>query len=125
MKECNLWNTKKIKDEKHFLLDCPTYTQIRSQFQNIFHTTNLPNLLTQQNYGDIEKLLLIFFEHKNNDSCLHLNTCYSFQSCCQEPNQLLRHKKLCMGESTRRFNEFTLWSLIIIFPLQSAFPENW
>jgi hypothetical protein len=51
---CHLCDTKKVEDEKHFLLDCPTYTQIRSHFQNICHTTNLPNLLTQQHYGDLE-----------------------------------------------------------------------
>jgi hypothetical protein len=45
---CHLCDTKKVEDEKHFLLDCPTYTQIRSHFQNICHTTNLPNLITQQ-----------------------------------------------------------------------------
>jgi hypothetical protein len=62
---CHLCDTKKVEDEKHFLLDCPAYTHIRSHFQNICHTTNLPNLLTQQNYGDLGKLLLMFFEHIN------------------------------------------------------------
>jgi hypothetical protein len=61
----HLCDTEKVEDENHFILDCPTYAQIRSQFQNICHTTNLPNLLTQQNYGDFGKLLLMFFEHKN------------------------------------------------------------
>jgi hypothetical protein len=58
-------DTKKVEDEKHFLLDCPSYTHIRSHFQNIDHTTNLPNLLTQQKYGDLGNLLLILFEHRN------------------------------------------------------------
>jgi hypothetical protein len=62
---CHLCDTKKVEDEKHFLLDCPAYTHIRSHFQNICHTTNLPNLLTQQNYGDLGKLLLMLFEHIN------------------------------------------------------------
>ena len=35
---CHLCDTK-VEDEKHFLLDCPTYTQIGSHFQNICHTT--------------------------------------------------------------------------------------
>ena len=52
---CHLCDTKKVGDEKHFLLDCPAYTQIISQFQNICHTANLPNILTQQNYGDLGK----------------------------------------------------------------------
>jgi hypothetical protein len=61
MKECHICDTKKVEDEKHFLLDCPAYTHIRSHFQNIDHTTNLPNLLTQQKYGDLGKLLLMLF----------------------------------------------------------------
>jgi hypothetical protein len=59
---CHLCDTKRVEDEKHFLLECPTYTQIKSQFQKICHTTNLHDLLNQQNYGDLETLLLIFFE---------------------------------------------------------------
>jgi hypothetical protein len=59
---CHLCDTKKVEDEKHFLLDCPAYTHIRSHFQNIDHTTNLPNLLTQQKYGDLGKLLLMSFQ---------------------------------------------------------------
>jgi hypothetical protein len=62
---CHLRDTKKVEDEKHFLLDFPTYTQIRSHFQNTRHTTNLPNLLTQHNYDDLGKLLLMIFEHIN------------------------------------------------------------
>ena len=42
---CHLCDTKKVEYENHFLLDCPAYTNIRSHFQNICHTTNLPNLL--------------------------------------------------------------------------------
>ena len=62
---CHLCDTKKVEDENKFLLDCPAYAQIRSHFQNICHITNLSNLLTQQNYGDLGKLLLMLFEHKN------------------------------------------------------------
>jgi hypothetical protein len=62
---CHLCDTKKVEVEKHFLLDCPAYTHIRSHFQNIDHTTNLPNLLTQQKYGDLGNLLLMLFEHRN------------------------------------------------------------
>jgi hypothetical protein len=39
----HLCDNKKVEDEKHFLFDYPTYTHIRSHFQNISHTTNLPN----------------------------------------------------------------------------------
>jgi hypothetical protein len=44
---CHLRDTEKVEDEKHFLLDCRAYTHIRSHFQNIDHTTKLPNLLTK------------------------------------------------------------------------------
>jgi len=62
---CNLCDTTKVEDEKYFLLNCQAYTHIRSYFQNIYHTTNLHNLLTQQKYGDLGKLLLMFFEQGN------------------------------------------------------------
>jgi hypothetical protein len=62
---CHLCDTKRVEYEKQFLLDCPTYTHIRFQFQNICHTTNLPNLLTQHNYGDLGKLLSMLFAHRN------------------------------------------------------------
>jgi hypothetical protein len=62
---CHFCDTKKVEDENHFLLDCPTYTHIRSHFQNINHTTNLPNLLNKQKYGDLGKLLLVLLEHRN------------------------------------------------------------
>jgi hypothetical protein len=35
---------KNVEDEKHFLLESPRYTQIRSQIPNICHKTDLPNL---------------------------------------------------------------------------------
>jgi hypothetical protein len=62
---CHLFDTRNVEYEKHFLLDFPSYTQIRYYFQNICHTTNPPNLLTQQNYADLGKLLLMLFEHIN------------------------------------------------------------
>jgi hypothetical protein len=62
---CHLCDTKKVEDENNFLLDCPAYTHIRCHFQNICHTTNLPNLLTQEKYGDLVKILLMLFEHRN------------------------------------------------------------
>jgi hypothetical protein len=60
---CHLYDTKKVEDEKHFLLDFPAYTHIRSHFQNMCHTTNLPNLLTQQKYGDLGNILLMICKH--------------------------------------------------------------
>jgi hypothetical protein len=63
---CHLCDTKRVEDEKHFLLECPVYTQIRSQFQNICHNTDLPNLLSHQNFSDLGMLLLMLFKHRNN-----------------------------------------------------------
>ena len=62
---CHLCDTKKVEDENHFLLDCLAYTHIRSHFQIIYYTTSLRNILTQQKYGDLGKLLLMLFEHRN------------------------------------------------------------
>jgi hypothetical protein len=62
---CHLCDTKRVEYEKNFLLECPAYTQIRSQFQNICHITNLLNLFNQQNYGNLETFILILFERKN------------------------------------------------------------
>jgi hypothetical protein len=62
---CHICDTKRVEYEKHFLLDCPAYSQIRSQFKNICHNTNLPNLQNHQNCGDLGTLLSMFFEHIN------------------------------------------------------------
>jgi hypothetical protein len=62
---CHPCDTKRVEDEKHFLLECPTYTQITSQFQNICHNTDLLNLLSHKKYGELGMLLLMFFKHKN------------------------------------------------------------
>ena len=61
----HLCDTKRVENEKHFLLNFPTYSQIRSHFKNIFHNTNLPNLLSHQNYGDLGILLSILFWNRN------------------------------------------------------------
>jgi hypothetical protein len=58
---CHLCDTKCVQDEKHFLLDFPAYTHIRSQFKSIFHIIELPNLLSHQNYGDLGALLSMSF----------------------------------------------------------------
>jgi hypothetical protein len=64
--ETGCWSIPKTSwDERACHLVTPRRLKIRSQFQNICHTTNLPNLLTQQNYGDLGKILLILFEHRD------------------------------------------------------------
>ena len=40
---CQICDSKQVEDEKHFLLDCPTLTHIRSQFPTICHTSSLAN----------------------------------------------------------------------------------
>jgi hypothetical protein len=62
MKESShLCDTKRVEDEKKFLLECSSCTQIRSQFEN---TTNLHDLLNQQShhlnpYSDYDDMLSI------------------------------------------------------------------
>ena len=63
---CHVCDTNRVEDEKRFLLECSTYTQIRSQFPNICHNTDLPDLLSHQNFSDLGTLLLMFFKHRNN-----------------------------------------------------------
>jgi hypothetical protein len=68
MKKCVTFVTLRNLKMKSTLLDCPTYTEIRSDFQNICHSTNIPNLLTQQNYGDLGKLLLMVQKQNSKES---------------------------------------------------------
>ena len=62
---CHLCESMIVEDENHFLLECPAYTHIRSEFHSIWCNTNLYNLLTCQNYNELEILLHKLFEHKN------------------------------------------------------------
>ena len=64
---CHLSENKNIEDKNHFLLECPPYTHIRSQFHNLCCNTDLPNLLTCQNYSELETLLTKLFEHRNTN----------------------------------------------------------
>jgi hypothetical protein len=45
---CHLYDTKRVEEEKHFLLKWFMHTHMRSQFQNKFYNTDLPNLSTHQ-----------------------------------------------------------------------------
>ena len=49
---CHLCENMNIKDEYHFLLECPAYNHIRSQFHNLCCNTDLPSLLRCQNYRE-------------------------------------------------------------------------
>jgi hypothetical protein len=62
---CHLCDTKKVEDEKYFLLKFPAYTHFRSQFHKIYNNTNIPNLFTHQNYRDLGNLPSIIFNHRN------------------------------------------------------------
>ena len=50
---CHLYENMNTEDENHFLLECRAYTHIRYQFHNIFCNTDLPILLTCQNYSEL------------------------------------------------------------------------
>ena len=58
-------DSKKVEDEKHLFLDCPTLTHIRSQFPTIYHTSNLLDLLNQPTYSDLGALISLLFDHRN------------------------------------------------------------
>ena len=58
---CHLCESMSVEDENQFLLECLSYTHIRSEFHSICYSTNLYNPLTCPNYNEIGK----FFEHRN------------------------------------------------------------
>ena len=58
---CHLCENMNVEDENHFLLECPPYTHIRSQFPNLCCNTDLPSLLTCQNYSELGTLLSKLF----------------------------------------------------------------
>ena len=62
---CHLCENTNIEDEKHFLLECPSYTHIISQFHNIYCNYDLLGLFTCQNYSELKTLLTKLFKHKN------------------------------------------------------------
>ena len=62
---CHLYENMKIEDENHFLLEFPAYTHFTSQFHNLCCNSDLPSLLTCQNYSELETLLSKIFEHRN------------------------------------------------------------
>ena len=62
---CHLCENMNIEDTNHFLLECPTYTHIRSQFHILCYNTDLPILLACQNYSELGMLLSKLFEHRN------------------------------------------------------------
>ena len=62
---CHLCESKNIEDENRFLLECPAYTHIRSQFHNLCCNTEIPSLLACQNYSKLGTLLSKLFEHRN------------------------------------------------------------
>ena len=62
---CRLCEKRNIEDENHFLLECPAYTHIRSQFHNICCNTDFPSLLACQNYSKLGMLLSKLFKHRN------------------------------------------------------------
>ena len=64
-KDVHLYENMNIKDEKHFFLEFPAYTHIRSQFHNLCCNPNLPRLLNYQNYSELGTLLSKLFEHRN------------------------------------------------------------
>ena len=61
----HLYENKNIEDESHFLLECHAYTHIRYQFHDLCCNTDLPGLLTCQNYSELGALLTKLFEHRN------------------------------------------------------------
>ena len=62
---CHLCENMNIEDEKHFLLEFPAYTHIRSQFHNLCCNVGFSSLLTCQNDSELGTLLSKLFEHRS------------------------------------------------------------
>lgn len=62
---CHRYDTKRVKDEKHFLLDFRTLIHICSHFPDIYHISSLLHLLSQPIYSDLGALFSLLFEHIN------------------------------------------------------------
>ena len=58
---CHHCENTNFEDENHFLLECPAYDHIRSQFQNLCCNTDLPSLLRCQNYSELRRLFSKLF----------------------------------------------------------------
>ena len=67
-----IYDTKQEEDEKNFLLDYYSLTHIHSQFPNIYHASNILDLLSQPTYSDLGMLLSILFDHKNKILKYHI-----------------------------------------------------
>ena len=61
----HLCENMNIEDKNHFLLEFPAYIHIRSQFHKLCSNTDLPIILTRQNYSKLERLLSKRFEHRS------------------------------------------------------------
>ena len=69
----HLCESMSVEDENHFLLECLSYTYIRSEFHSICYNTNLYNLLTFQNYSELGKLLSkLFLAHEQDFKVNHV-----------------------------------------------------
>ena len=62
---CHFCENMNVEDKNHFLLECPVYNHITSQFHNLCCNTDLSILLTCQNYNELVMLLSKLFKHRN------------------------------------------------------------
>jgi hypothetical protein len=62
---CNVCDSNKVEDEKHILLECTTYMDIRSHFQKNCNTTHIYNMLNHVNQCDIDDVISKLFEGRN------------------------------------------------------------
>ena len=68
LKECPIYVILgELKMEKN-ILSCLGYTHIKYNFQNICQPSNLFDLLTLKNNGDLETLLFYGFKNRNKNS---------------------------------------------------------
>ena len=77
---CHLCENMNIEDEKHFLLECPAYTHIRSQFHNLCCNSNLPSLLRTLIIGPF--LFKKILHRKEFSTIINSNVSYRNMELC-------------------------------------------
>ena len=64
-RRCKACNKGCVEDEKHFLIECHLYTQIRHRFPDIFrHEASVADILNYTNQGLLGKALAIMLQHR-------------------------------------------------------------
>ena len=78
-RRCKACNQGCVEDEKHFLIECPLYTQIRHRFPDIFrHEASVADILNYTNQGLLGKALAVMLQHRKVAIWAPIFSCFVF-----------------------------------------------